>query len=218
MPFKRFFLFVIYNNTALFFDSESGKVSVFERNPFFFKGFERILSVSLSDAPQLRFGADGEEYLHVVNIRYFGVQSVSTLNYNWLLRVDSRLSAEIADAAFEYAVFKRLAAPNAADNLVNETLIMNVSAGLRKALSGSELGREKEVVHMNNLRSRALRERFCKGCFARCAAAVNRNNGVAFCGEQLFDFFDCSVRIFSPTVQKNGLQAFFFRMTHNPFC
>lgn len=131
MPFKRFlFLFVIYNNTAFFFDSESGKVSVFERNPFFFKGFERLLSVSLSDALQLRFGADGEEYLHVVNIRYFGVQSVSTLNYNRLLRVDSRLSAEIADAAFEYAVFKRLAAPNAADNLVNETLIMNVSAGL----------------------------------------------------------------------------------------
>ena len=203
MPFKRFlFLFVIYNNTAFFFDSESGKVSVFERNPFFFKGFERILSVSLSDAPQLRFGADGEKYLHVENVRYFGVQSVSALNNNRLLRVNSRLSAEIAEAAFENTVFKRLAAQNAADNLVNETLIMNVSAGLRKALNGSHFGREEEVVHMNNLRSRALRERFCKGCFARCAAAVNRNNGVAFCGEQLFGFFDCSVRIFHQPFKK----------------
>ncbi len=203
MPFKRFlFLFVIYNNTALFFDSESGKVSVFERNPFFFKGFERLLSVSLSDAPKLRFGADGEKYLHVVNIRYFGVQSVSALNYNRLLRIDFRFPAEIADAAFENAVFKRLAAPNAADNLINETLIMNVSAGLRKALSGSHFGREEEFVHMNNLRSRALRERFCKGCFARCAAAVNRNNGVAFCGEQHFNFFDCSVRIFHQPFKK----------------
>lgn len=202
MPFKRFLLFVIYNNTALFFDSESGKVSVFERNPFFFKGFERILSVSLSDAPQLRFGADGEKYLHVENVRYFGVQSVSALNNNRLLRVNSRLSAEIAEAAFENTVFKRLAAQNAADNLVNETLIMNVSAGLRKALNGSHFGREEEVVHMNNLRSRALRERFCKGCFARCAAAVNRNNGVAFCGEQHFNFFDCYVRIFHQPFKK----------------
>lgn len=130
MPFKRFLLFVIYNNTALFFDSESGKVSVFERNPFFFKGFERLLSVSLSDAPQLRFGADGEKYLHVANIRYFGVQSVSAFNYSRLLRIDFRFPAEIADAAFENAVFKRLAAQNAADNLINEALIMNVSAWL----------------------------------------------------------------------------------------
>ena len=71
---------------------------LFERNPFFFKDFERLLSVSLSDAPQLRFGADGKEYPHVVNMRYFRVQSVSTLNYDRLVRIDSRLSAEIADA------------------------------------------------------------------------------------------------------------------------